>query len=69
MLQIIRKYWYLVLITILGITGGFLYWKFIGCTKGSCPITSKWYYSSFTGGILGYYSASLINDFMHKSGS
>jgi hypothetical protein len=24
-----------------GALGGYLYWKFIGCTTGTCPITSN----------------------------
>ena len=29
--------------TVLGAVGGFLYWYFIGCTGGSCPLTSDPY--------------------------
>ncbi len=28
---------------ILGTVGGFLYWKYIGCTTGACPIKANWY--------------------------
>lgn len=27
--------------TLLGGVGGFLYWRFIGCTSGTCLITSR----------------------------
>lgn len=37
-----------------GLIGGFLYWRFIGCTSGSCPITSNWHTSTLVGGIFGY---------------
>ncbi|MBN1180652.1 MAG: hypothetical protein JXB49_00090 [Bacteroidales bacterium] len=50
-----------ILITIAGVITGYLYWYFIGCTSGSCPITSKWYMSSLWGGIIGY----LIGDMIH----
>lgn len=32
---------------------GFLYWKFIGCSNGSCGITSNKYMSMFLGALLG----------------
>jgi len=64
----LKKHWYIVVLTIAGITAGFLYWRFIGCTKGSCPITSHWHTSSIIGGILGYLSGSIISDFRKKAG-
>ncbi len=45
---------------VLGLTGGFLYWKFIGCTSGTCPVTSNWYTSTLFGGIFGYLIADSI---------
>lgn len=38
---------------ILGGVAGFLYWKFIGCTSGACPITSNKYISIAYGALLG----------------
>ena len=26
---------------VIGAVGGFLYWKYVGCTSGTCPITSS----------------------------
>ncbi len=41
----------------LGALGGFLYWKFVGCNTGTCPITSSpvnsTIYGSVMGGLLG----------------
>jgi hypothetical protein len=42
----------------LGLVAGFLYWKFIGCSTGTCPITSNWHMSTLFGGVFGY----LISD-------
>lgn len=39
---------------------GFLYYKFIGCASGSCPITSNPYASIIYGAILG---ALIVNVF------
>ena len=38
---------------LLGALGGFLYWNFIGCTSGSCAITSNPYNSTIYGSVMG----------------
>lgn len=45
---------------ILGAISGILYWKFVGCKSGTCPITSSWYGSSIYGAILGGLILSLF---------
>ncbi len=37
-----------------GGTAGFLYWYFIGCNSGTCPITSTPIGSIIAGAILGF---------------
>ncbi len=43
--------------TALGMAGGFLYWKYVGCLSGTCPLQSNWIimtaYGALTGGLLG----------------
>lgn len=43
---------------VLGVLGGglagFLYYHFIGCTGGSCPITSNPYATVIFGAVMGY---------------
>ena len=36
-----------------GALGGFLYWHFVGCSTGSCPITSSPINSSIRGAAMG----------------
>lgn len=38
---------------ILGAIAGYLYWKFVGCTSGTCMITSKPINSTLYGAMLG----------------
>lgn len=38
---------------ILGASGGYLYWQQIGCSSGSCAITSKWHNSTAYGALMG----------------
>lgn len=46
-----NKMTYIGIIT--GAVAGFLYWKFVGCTSGTCPITSNKYISIAYGALLG----------------
>ncbi|MFI5137832.1 MAG: DUF6132 family protein [Sphingobacteriales bacterium] len=38
---------------IIGAIGGYLYWALIGCSSGTCPITSKPLNSTIYGALLG----------------
>lgn len=52
-----------LLFLLTGAVCGFLYWKFVGCSAGSCPIKSVWYRSTLTGAVFGYLSSDFISDF------
>lgn len=58
-----------IAITIIGGITGWLYWKFIGCTTGTCTITSIWYRSTIYGAIMGWLIGDLINDKLRKQKS
>lgn len=45
---------------------GFLYWKFIGCEKGTCPITSKWANTTAYGSLIGYLLGSSVFESFEK---
>ncbi len=55
-----------IFFTLIGAAGGFVYWKFVGCLSGTCPIRSVWYWSTLWGGSVGYLLGDLINDFIKK---
>lgn len=44
--------WYLVG-AVIGVIGGYFYWKFIGCNSGTCMITSKPLNSMLYFGLMG----------------
>lgn len=53
--QALLKKHYLKLIGIaVGLLGGYLYYYFIGCNSGTCPITSNPWISTLYGGLIGY---------------
>lgn len=54
MTNIIKKYWISIVGTILGAIGGYLYYHFVGCVHGTCPITSNPYISVLWGAVIGY---------------
>jgi hypothetical protein len=66
MKELIRKHHLIILFSIAGATGGFLYWKFIGCLSGTCPIKSVWYLSTLWGLAFGYLSGSIVKDLIVK---
>lgn len=37
-----------------GAIGGYLYYHFVGCQSGTCPITSNPYISVIYGALMGY---------------
>lgn len=41
---------------LMGSAGGFLYYYFIGCSSGSCAITSNPFMSTLAGGFLGFFA-------------
>lgn len=61
-----KKYRFQILFAILGVIGGYMYWKFIGCSSGHCLITSRWYNSSIYGALMGYLFGGVIEDFLKK---
>ncbi|MFC2096665.1 DUF6132 family protein [Bacteroidota bacterium] len=55
-----------LLLVIPGIIAGFLYWKYVGCTSGTCPITSNWHSTVLFGGLIGFFAGDSIDDIQKK---
>jgi len=48
-----KKNWSFLVGGILGGIGGYLYWRYVGCTTGTCPITSSPVMSTIWGALMG----------------
>jgi len=55
-----------IIFLLVGAVGGFLYWRFIGCTSGTCAIKSVWYWTTLWGAAMGYLVGDFINDIIQK---
>jgi hypothetical protein len=63
MLAWIKKRRISVIFLLMGGLSGFLYWKFIGCTTGTCPLKSHWYTMTIYGLLMGWLIGDLISSF------
>ena len=48
-----KRYLPTMILAVVGAIGGYLYYRFVGCANGACPITSNPYVSTVYGGVLG----------------
>jgi phosphate/sulfate permease len=66
MKEFIKKNIFVIVFTVIGAISGFLYWKYVGCLSGTCPIKSVWYLSTLWGLAFGYLAGSIIKDTIVK---
>ncbi|MFM2258149.1 MAG: hypothetical protein RLZZ424_82 [Bacteroidota bacterium] len=59
-LSFIKKYQGSLIGIIIGAIAGWLYWNFIGCSSGTCAITSKPLNSTLYGALMGYLVAGIF---------
>ena len=52
-MNFIRNNWLALIGIMAGAIGGYLYYYFIGCSSGTCPITSKPLNSTVYGALMG----------------
>lgn len=55
--MLLKKNWKIIVGMIAGAIGVFFYWKYVGCSTGTCPISSSpiisTFYGALCGGLLG----------------
>jgi F0F1-type ATP synthase assembly protein I len=59
-LSFIKKYQGSLIGIVLGALAGWLYWNFVGCSSGTCAITSKPINSTLYGALMGYLVAGVF---------
>lgn len=59
-LNTIKRNWSYLAGMAIGALGGYLYWYFIGCSDGTCAITSSPVNSSIWGAVMGALLFNLI---------
>ena len=67
MKSFLTKHWLKIAGVITGVIGGYLYYYFVGCVSGTCPITSNPYKMVFFGALLGYLFFSLFEKDTNKN--
>ncbi|WP_052910966.1 DUF6132 family protein [Riemerella anatipestifer] len=60
MIDFIKSHKLSIIGAVIGAVSGYLYWKFVGCSTGTCAITSKPINSTLYGGIMGALFLSLF---------
>ena len=65
-MSILKKKQLIIFFSLAGALGGFLYWKFVGCNSGTCPIKSVWYWSTLWGTAIGYLTGDLLSGVISK---
>ena len=66
MKKFLSKHWVRIAGVATGTLGGYLYYHFIGCVSGTCPITSNPYNMMMDGAVLCYLLFELIFDAVTK---
>ena len=55
------KHWLKLLGVAVGTAGGYLYYYYVGCVSGTCPITSNPYRMMIYGAVMGYLFSEIIS--------
>ena len=57
-----------ILLTLAGAVGGYLYYRLVGCATGTCAMSSNPYISTVYGGVIGLLLGFVIKPGHKKSG-
>ena len=63
-----KKYILTFILTVVGLIGGFMYWKYIGCASGTCAIKSNMLLMTGYGGLIGGLFGNIFKGFNRKKG-
>jgi len=66
-MNLVFKYKLSIIGVIFGSIMGYLYYLYIGCETGSCPITSKPLNSTLYGAMLGYFTLNIFKSEKHEN--
>lgn len=61
-----KRLWLKWLLALVGAMAGLFYWMFIGCSSGTCPIQSVWYFMTFWGLAMGYLIGDLLGSLLWR---
>jgi len=64
--EFIRSNIFTIVLAIIGMAGGFLYWKFFGCADGTCAIKSNVWLMTVYGGLIGGLLGNVFQGFKKK---
>ncbi len=53
-MRFFQTHWLRITGVAVGLLGGYLYYHYVGCLSGTCPITSNPYRMMLYGAVLGY---------------
>lgn len=56
----------LIILVSVGILGGYLYWRYVGCLSGTCPLKKLWYYDGLLGALIGMFIGDSIQSIIKK---
>lgn len=54
MVHFLKRHMLRIIGILVGAAGGYLYYFFVGCASGTCPITSNPYISILYGALMGF---------------
>ncbi|WP_370520754.1 hypothetical protein [Dysgonomonas sp. 25] len=66
MIRLFKQNWLTLLGIVIGIVSGYLYWFYVGCVDGTCPIDASPMLNILRGGLLGGLLFSFINGLVVK---
>ncbi|MEA4916412.1 DUF6132 family protein [Proteiniphilum sp.] len=57
-----KRRWVRIAGVLVGTIGGYIYYRYVGCVSGTCPITSNPYTMIVYGAVVGYFLTELFSN-------